>query len=272
MTATTSLEAMATQHVGRGDDAGRLARAVLEYLAARPASDLEQRMRREATYMRKDHPGWEALLLEAADDQAKRDYQMRTAAARIAELEGRLEKEQERSTFAGERISDLEREENALRGAYEARGEQIAELESELADRNDDVRVLKEEQAEVDAERDGALRRAEAAEGEVGRLREEAASWRRVAEAAESRVTWLEQRIATKDSLIESLKAEQLAKVEELETLEAELLELQATNLQALATTAQPSEEKPGRVIGQLAISSHGNPDYDEEPEPWGRP
>jgi DNA repair exonuclease SbcCD ATPase subunit len=149
VTAPTSLEALAAEFAEVERDQsrdtlwrrafGHCALRLRTYLAARPASDLEKRLRGEADrigcrngVVSDKHTA--ALLLEAADDQAKRDYQMRTAATRIAELEGRLEKEQERSTFAGERIAELEREENALRGAYEARGEQIAELESELAE------------------------------------------------------------------------------------------------------------------------------------------
>lgn len=50
--------------------------------------------------------------------------------------------------------------------------------------------------------------------------REQAQVDRQALENAEARVRWLEQRIETKGKLIECLKAEQLAKVEELERLE----------------------------------------------------
>ncbi len=202
-----------------------------------PTSELEGRLRALAKQLfastRLENPE-SALLLEAADA-----YQ---AALGI--------------------ISDL-------RANLRAR---ISDLESELAEARQ--HVLNEAGACIKAEDElqrsksqgwhDMRKRAEAAEGEVGRLREEAASWRRVAEAAESRVTWLEQRIATKDSLIESLKAEQLAKVEELEAAEAQVEALRdvCTNprnlhvcggawirrdplTQALATPAQAEETAP---------------------------
>lgn len=65
MTEPKGLEALAARYTERADDCGGLARAVLAYLAARPASDLERRMRAlaAACQLRETR----ALLLEAAD-------------------------------------------------------------------------------------------------------------------------------------------------------------------------------------------------------------
>lgn len=260
MTDPTSLEALAEKWERDADVAREYtddvpyrncAHELRAYIAARPASDLVNRFLR-ALADEFELCGRKAdarILLEAADALAATEQILVGASDATVEDWAKM----------GARLNDLE-------GGCHVDSMRIAELERALAEAN---------------------ARADRAERHKQGFVDQAVQEQRARIAAEARVTWLEQRIATKDALIECLEAEQLAKVEELEAAEARLAavaqvvnsptQMSASLIRdriraALATTAQPSEEKPGRVIGQLAISSHGNPDYDEEPEPWGRP
>jgi hypothetical protein len=79
-------------------------------IAARPQSDLEQRLRELAATWANSGATLHETFLEAADDLAKRDYQMRTAASRIADLERELAQRTQDLFNTGARLGDLERE------------------------------------------------------------------------------------------------------------------------------------------------------------------
>jgi hypothetical protein len=95
------------------------------HLAARPASDLEKRMRMLADHAESRGPTDlvevpRRTLREAADALSLKTTDEKHAWRLLTERDAR--------------VAELERAENALRGAYEARGEQIADLERNLAE------------------------------------------------------------------------------------------------------------------------------------------
>lgn len=89
-----SLVAQAQEYAGRADDAGRLARAVLELFAVRPAPDLVQQLRDLAETWGNIGAPLKALLLEAANalalEYAARGDDIRRMGSRIATLEREL--------------------------------------------------------------------------------------------------------------------------------------------------------------------------------------